>query len=482
MIKLNKVSNSATRITIKMGLLLLLLILMLIPVSYIDSMGGERENRANRATMDIIDGVGGEFEMIGPVLVIPYKATKEESYLSEDDGWKLKKIESSGEFYSLPETVKLEGRVEVEERQRGIYSTPIYRAVITVKGHFIIPDNSIFPEESRMKLNKSRLIVAIPDVRGVRELSELQWGESRHPFSPDSSTSTAGSGIAAGHLGLGIPGQSISFSWNMVIDGGGSIAITPLGRDSTLSLSGDWPSPSFKGARLPDERQWDDTGFNARWRIPEVSRSIQPYGKIETLLDAVFNLEGEKEELKRTRYTAWDYSGLSVHALALELLAPVNTYTKFERALKYSLLFLVVPFIILFLIEVLGRQRVHLVQYLLVGTVDLVFYLLLISLSEHIGFDYAYLLAAMAAGVLLSFYILSSTGIRLAVPVIPLVIGVVYFWLWVTLRSEDYALLIGSIGLFFILAIVMILIRKVDYWCDSDTQQSESLENNETSL
>ncbi|RLW68472.1 MAG: hypothetical protein B6D68_03570 [spirochete symbiont of Stewartia floridana] len=477
MTNLNNVGNSAVQITVKMGLLILLFLFLLIPVSFINSLGEEREERAKRAAREVIDGVGGEFEMIGPVLVIPYKATKEESFLSEEDGWKLKKSETSGEFYSLPESVEIEGRVEAEERQRGIYSTPIYRAAITVKGRFIIPDNSIFPEGTQMQLNRSRLIADIPDVRGIRELSELQWGESRHPFTPDSSASTAGSGIAAGRLGLGVPGQSLSFSWNMVIDGGGSIAITPLGRDATLTLSGDWPSPSFKGARLPDERQWDDTGFNARWRIPEVSRAIQPYGKIENLLAAVFNLEGE-EEMKRPRYASWDYSGLSVHALAVELLDTVNTYTKFERSLKYSFLFLVVPFIILFLIEVLGGQRVHLVQYLLVGTVDLVFYLLLLSLSEHLGFDYAYLLAAMSAGVLLSFYILSSTGARLAVPVIPLVIGAVYFWLWVTLRSKDYALLIGSIGLFFILAIVMILTRKVDYW--RYASQFKTVENDES--
>ncbi len=428
---------------------ILIILLLLIPISMIRSLVRERDSRAYEAEMDIIYGAGGSLVLTGPLMILPY----------ELDG-KTQRNNRRGEISLMPEDIRITGRLEVEYRQRGIYRVPVYSAFIDASGYFLIPDPGIFPEGARPLKDEFKLVVGVADMRGIRDVSDLSWNSDSLILTPDTGLSSLGSGISAliPVSGAGSSGGRAEFSWNMEIGGGGSVAVTPLGRNSELILSGNWPSPSFQGAILPDERELDDTGFSARWRIPEVSRPIQSWW--DSSNDPEIN--------------PVDYS------LRVELLEPAGAYTRIERSVKYAVIFLLIPFAVFFLFEILGGLRVHPVQYLLAGAADIMFYLLLLAFSEHIGFNASYLIAAGAVTLLLSFYSGSIAGRnRRSAASIPAVLSTAYLWLWVTLQSEDYALLIGSAGLFLIIALVMALTRKVDWYAGELDRMDIGTEGNQ---
>ena len=439
---LNITRRPGLRSTIKAVIVTVMLLLMLIPLTMIRSLVYERELRADEAARDIIGGAGGSLEMVGPLLILPYEVD-----VSEELDGKLRHYKRRGEVSLLPEHMSVDGVLDVEYRFRGIYKVPIYTIHLKADGGFIMPGPEVFPDGAVPLTGECRLVVGIADMRGIREATPLMWNEMPVEFGPDVGHPSLGTGIGAGLPELPGSGSVVDFSWSMEVGGGGSVSVTPLGRDSELMLSGNWASPSFQGALLPDERQLDDKGFTARWRIPEVSRPIRPYWDSSDGMAPGGNA-----------------SDLGVHALRVELLEPVGAYARTERSVKYGALFLLIPFVVFFLFETLRKLRVHPVQYLLAGAADVLFYLLLLALSEHIGFNIAYIAAAAAVTLLISFYARSITGRQASSLAMPIVLTAAYLWLWVTLQSEDYALLIGSTGLFLIVALVMVLTRKVNWY------------------
>ncbi|MCK5735703.1 MAG: inner membrane CreD family protein, partial [Spirochaetaceae bacterium] len=328
------------RSALKAIVVIMMLLLMLIPLSMIRSQVNDRELRADEAARGIIDGAGGSLEMIGPLLVIPY-----ELEVSEKVDGELRQYLRQGEMSFIPELVSIDGVLDVDYRVRGIYRVPVYSVNLETDGGFVMPGPDRFPDGAVILTGESRFIVGIGDMRGIREVTDLMWNGLPVDFGPDGVSQSLGNGITAGLPELPAAGSAVEFSWAMDISGGGSVSVTPLGRDSKLSLAGNWPSPSFQGAMLPDERQVNDEGFTAHWRIPEVSRPIKSY---------------------------WDsfddnVSDLSIHALRVELLEPVGAYARTERSVKYGALFLLIPFVVFFMFETLGGLRVHPVQYLLAG-------------------------------------------------------------------------------------------------------------------
>jgi len=429
------------RSTLKASVVIVMLLLLLIPLSMIRSQVYEREMRADEAAQGVIEGAGGALDFTGPLLVMPY-----ELEVSELVDGKVRRYMRRGDISLLPENVVIDGELDVVYRQRGIYRVPVYTADVETSGFFIMPKSGVFPDGAEILWDEFRLVFGIGDMRGIREVSSLQWGSRRIALGPDAGHPLLGPGIGAPIMDFPDAGSKMEFSWSMEIGGGGSVSVTPLGRNSELTLSGNWPSPSFQGALLPEERQLNNEGFSAHWRIPEVSRPIQPWWDSNDGLDM----------------------NLSIYALRVDLLESVGVYTMTERSVKYGIIFLLIPFVVFFVFETLGGLKIHPVQYLLAGAADICFYLLLLALSEHLGFNAAYIIAAAAVTVLISFYTGRITSISM-----PIVLAAAYFWLWIALQSEDYALLIGSVGLFLIVAFVMILTRKVDWYGVEDPEPDD---------
>ena len=428
-------SGPGVGVALKIVVIIILLLILLIPLDIMKSILYERQVKATEVNQEIITGVGGPFHLFGPIIVRPWQKQVE---TIDKDGL-IKKTTKQSNYYVLPDFVEIIGKLEADYRYRGIYKTPIYKMILTVNGQFTYPKTDIFPESA----GSLSLVAGIPWMGGLRELSPLQWGNVNIDFNPDSGSTILGPGMVAQQLPSGSPGQSLSFSWTMELDGGGNVGFMPMGRDSTVVLSGDWPSPSFKGSLLPNDRTWGEDGFHAKWLIPELSRPLPYNGDEEQLAVIIPDWDGKAENL-RNIISQWDKDSSSTHSLIVELMDPVTAYKQIDRAQKYRLLFLIIPFILFFMFEVLWNLRIHFVQYLFVGLVAVIFYLLLLALTEHFGFNAAHSLSALGTGALLCFYQAYISRNKTTWLLLPLIMAAIYFWLWVTLKSEDYALLIGQ--------------------------------------
>jgi len=439
---------------VKVLVVVAIMILLLIPLFMIKGLVEERRGLKTSAAEQIIEEVGGELKLVGPLLVLPYEY--EETKRSGEEEEILRRQD---EIHVIPETLTLRGRLEVEYRSLGIYRAPVFRAFIDGNGKFRTQVGDLYPSYAVPLPEENHFIVGIEHMEGIRGISDLQWGDRQIRFLADAGNLAVGNGVnaAVGKIEASDGIDAVDFSFDMEISGGSRANFVPLGRDTVFELSGDWPSPSFLENLLPSELDRSDEGFSASWKIPEVSRPIQPSWKSSEVETAI---------------------GSRIHSLGVKLLEPVENYKKIERSNKYGLLFLMIPFAVFFLLETLARLRVHPMQYMMVGAANVVFYLLLLAISEHLGFDAAYLIAAAAVVSLISIYAYSITragyseleegrpllSARAAYLSMPVILSAAYFWLWLTLSSEDYALLIGSAGVFAILGLIMLATRKVKWY------------------
>lgn len=437
---------------LKAILVAVLIGLLLLPLGMVMALIHEREATRKAAEREVSEKWGAQQTVGGPVLLVPYLIR------AVDANGKSQIVTAHATV--LPRSLEIEGELTPEIRYRGIFEVPLYTVELRVAGTFA-------PEEiSELSIPATDILwgdavlsVGIPDPRGIRQSVTLGWDGTELGFEPGAGTgSLFPSGI---HVGIGdlrsASGELVphAFQFALTLNGSRHIAFIPAGRDTRLRLASAWPSPSFTGAFLPDSRTVTADGFSAEWQLFYLGRSYPQ------------------------RWKAGEVDPGVVHASAagVDLVLPVDTYLKSMRSAKYGVLFLIATFGAYYLFEILGRSRIHPFQYLLVGAALVVFYVLLLSLSEHVRFDLAYGLAAAATlGLILGYsrFILGGAG-RLA----GLGAGLVglYLFLYVLLQLEDLALLLGSIGLFLALASVMWVTRRVDWYA----LQNE-LEREHTSL
>ncbi len=416
----------------------ILILVLLIPLVVVGGLVRERERTRAAVEMEVAEKWGGPQSLVGPILSVPYR------YRSEGPNRQI--VTSTGQARFLPSTLVIEGDVRPEVRYRGIYEVTLYDVGLKWSGDFAPPDFSAFkvPSEDVM-WDEAVLIVGIPDLRGIKSAIVANWGEGSLSFEPG----TGGVGICASGIHARVPrlsdeasGTSIPFSFELRLNGSRELRFSPLGKESRLSLSSRWPSPSFSGQFLPDTREVSPQGFSAQWNVSYLTRP--------------FPQQWRDREVTAELLSQWT-AGVS-------LFEPVDSYAKTSRTTKYGILFLFMTFAVYFLFEILGRLRIHPFQYLLVGFALCLFYLLLLSLSEHIGFGRSYLLASAGTVGLIAGYSGSVLGSLSRAAAIGVGLTGLYFYLYVLLQLEDYALLLGSLGLFALLAAAMALTRRVDWY------------------
>ncbi len=422
-------------------------ILLQIPIAMIDGLIGERTQRHRDAVEDVTGKWGKEQSVIGPVLVVPYVTR----FTEESEGGKRKPRTEVRNASFLPETLEVDGRIETEIRSRGIFDVPVHKMTLSAKGRFLRPDFSDWGVKVEdIQWDRAEIWVRISDARAIKNQTALSWNGREIPFDP-----------GTGELGGESPGIHVSlkgrlaekedvFSFPLVLNGSVGAFYAPLGKETAVTLASNWSNPSFQGNWLPAERTVRADGFSSKWSIPSLGRNYPQRWSSESAV---------AHEIDKSTF-------------GVELLAPIDPYRMSERSVKYEALFLLLTFLSLWLFEVLVKRRLHSLQYLLVGAAMCLFYLLLLSLAEHLGFLRAYLLASVAVAGLITGYcsaILRKRGWALIVGGL---VAALYAYLYVLLRNEDYALLIGSVGLFLILAAVMYLTRKID-WGSFGTQPSK---------
>jgi len=428
-----------------------LILLLLIPLGMINGVLSDRLSRRNEAVFDITSSWGKEQCVIGPVLGIPYqykyKTVKE---VAGPDG-KVEKREveetATAIAYFLPETLNVNGDAETQMLHRGIYEAAVFRAQMKLSGKFAAPDFSALKIDSKdVQWKDAFVTIAINDLRGTREALVLDWGGAKRSLLPGSQVpgyTTGATALLSDDRPIANP---VDFSIPLDFNGSEGIYFAPFGVQNEASLKSNWPDPAFRGAFLPAERSVRPDGFDAKWKVSYYGRSYPQSWTSQT---------------GNERFTT---QAVAQSMFGAQFLSVLDAYRYVERSIKYGVLFLVLVFTTFFLFEVTARQKIHPFQYLMVGAALCLFYLLLLSISEFIGFGLAYLIAAAASTILITWYgkFFLSGGVR------TLMIGAglagVYTFLYITLRQQDYALLMGAIALFLVLAVVMYVTRKVDWY------------------
>jgi len=423
---------------LKVVFVVVLLLLFLIPLSMIRLIVNERQSRSLEAEEEIVSLWGGRQTISGPLIAVPYKKIIKEQ---TDKGETKREVLSH--FFITPDQLDIKAGMQSEIRARGIYEIPVYRSEISLNGTFDKPDISgLHINSSDIYWDDARITVELPDMRSIQAGTRMLWEDE----SLELASGVGLAGIYANSLQSSLSNDwqnkdSNIFRVDLKLRGAGSLSFIPFGKETDVYLKSDWPAPSFDGAFLPTTREIDEEGFTSSWSVHSLARSFP-------------------EIWKQNEIDNWTVLNSS---FGVNLFNPVDLYTKVERSVKYGMLFIILPFIAFFMFEVFSKKRIHILQYLMVGAANTIFYLLLLSLSEHIGFNIAYLLGAVVTSILIIFY--SSAVLatrRQGLAMIPIMVSL-YTFLYAILQSEDYALLIGSLGLFVMVALVMILTRKVDW-------------------
>lgn len=429
-------------VLLKLILIGILMLALLIPLAMVRGLISERQARHDQTATEVANSWGMEQTLGGPVLRVPYLLR------GKDENGKPQVWTVSAIF--LPEDLAISGQITPERRSRGIFEVAVYRARLSWKGTFRQPSFAAWGVAAEDILwDQAELAFGVPDMRGLRRSVTVSWAGQDLAMAPGGAVEGMWSrGLRTPVTGLSgaAAGQAYPFAFDVVLDGSRSLKFLPLGQQTTVTLSSPWPDPSFVGAWLPESRQVGEKGFDATWSVPYFGRSYpQQWRSVEAT-------------------TVAPQDALDASAFGVDLFLPVDAYQKTERSVKYGLLFLLLTFLTFFLYEVFNPFSLHPLQYLLVGSALCVFYLLLLSISEHAPFGIAYAVASAATVGLIGGYSAAILRGRLRALGTAAALAALYGYLYVLLQAEDYALLLGSVGLFAILALVMYVTRRIDWY------------------
>jgi inner membrane protein len=435
---------------LKISAILFLTLLLLIPMIRIKFLIRERQALRDNVVLEIARSAGYAQTVTGPLLIVPYTRKVQEERLDASQKLVTVTREMAGELRLLPATMDLGGRLETDERRRGIYKARIYNADTQLQGRFDIPAYfGITSDVASYTFGPPHLVLGISDIRGIGNALTLRANGASVNFQPGTGTPVFSSGVQAP---LSIPAisaaQPVDYLIELKLQGTGQFQVTPVGRDSHVKLSSNWPHPGFVGEFLPRTREIGADGFSAEWQTSFFATNLE---------EALARCEPSAEP---GNHTCADFGA---RHFGVSFVDPVDQYLKSERAAKYAFLFIGLTFAGFFVFEVLRRFSVHPVQYGLVGLSLALFFLLLVSFSEHIGFAAAYVVSAGACVGLNTFYVRYALGSAPPAMGFGGALAVLYGLLYGILSSEDYALLMGSLLVFGLLASVMVLTRNVNW-------------------
>jgi inner membrane protein len=440
---------------VKVALIGLVALLLQIPVEMIRGLIGERKQARDGVIADIARGTSEAQRIVGPVLYIPYLRRTQEATTTTDENERSRttrreKVES-GHVALLPDTLFLEGTVDLQEKHRSLYKAHVYTLTAKLRGQFTLPAGlGIQAGAGLIELGRAQLVLGILDTRGIRDRIKLDWDGTPAALQPGGLDAA---GLASGvHADLGVLGavaakgaSTHEFNLELALLGTEQLDIVPAGAATTVALASKWPHPGFVGRILPDAgTRISAEGFAATWRTSHFATNLgQLYQRCTQSRQCEPFLQ---------------------HSLGVSFVQPVDLYQTVERSVKYGFLFILLTFSALFLFEVLARLAIHPIQYALVGVALAIFFLLLISLSEHLGFRVAYALATAACATLIGYYTGHVLRNRRRGLAFGAALTALYGLLYVLLRSEDHALLMGSLLVFACLAGAMIATRRVDWY------------------
>lgn len=456
--------------TIKLVVVAFLTLLLLIPLSMVNSLIRERQQTKSSAIDDITVKWGTQQTITGPFLVVPYNETVIE------DG---KQVITKKTLLVLPETLLADGKIDVEKRSRGIYDASVYKSEVNLSGTFIINaiKNSGVKEE-QLLLNESRVILSLSDLRGIREGVTLDFAGQSYAFEPglpienlvvsnqynsgvrssdgvkyvmrdgvqeESQGPIFAEGLNAklDSLGLKNAQEEIPFSIRLNLNGSHGFYLVPVGKTSSASIRANWGTPSFTGEYLPENHEVTDNGFTAQWKVLHLNRGYGQY---------------------ITPNNQKDIDLMSTSRFGVQFIQAVDQYQQNMRSVKYAILIILLTFVAVFFIELSRKHAaVNPFQYLLIGLALILFYTLLLSMSEVWGFTIAYVVAAIMTVALITVHMGSVLRSRKMALIIGGVLTFLYLFIFILIQMETYALLFGSLMLFAILAVIMYYSKRLKF-------------------
>lgn len=447
-------------VTLKLATIGFLILILLIPVSLLSNLITERETTRDAAISEVSSKWGNQQTVGGPVISIPFRVRE------KDEKGRTVLLTQYAHF--LPENLKITGSLTPQKRNRGIYVVVLYNAQIKLAGQFKSPDlEALNIAREDFLMDDAVLTIGISDMKGIKENIVAQWNDTTLAFNP---------GIATPDIfpsGISVPvkldSKLFSFNCKISLNGSSNISFLPLGKETLVSLQSSWDNPKFEGAFLPDQREVAASGFSANWKVLQLNRNYpqQGTGNFIGFSNTGYTPNG------MAAATVREYDGVAQASYAqpdnaatfgVRLLLPIDEYQKTMRSAKYGIMFIIITFLAFFFVEVLNRKRIHPIQYLLVGFAICLFYVLLLSISEHLPFDYAYLIGCVVILGLVTFYAKSIFKSNFLTGLIAGILAILYGFFYSLLQLQDYALLLGSVGLLLILAVIMYLTRNIDWY------------------
>lgn len=421
--------------SVKMIIVSGLAILLLIPSFLIQELIHERIALSEKVKNELYAQWGGKQIVAGPVLNVPF-TVPEAGQTNQGTS------ERYGVAHFLPESLKINGELFPETRKRGIYKVVVYEGKLKLKGSFAQPDVlQLEIQNARYNWEGAYFTMGISDMRGIKNLPELIVNGQKCKVDPGvADTDLFQSGITVKTDSIDLQ-QTLNFEIDLVLNGSEDLSVEALGKTSEVTMKSGWAQPSFTGGFLPENRNVTASGFTADWRVTHLNRNFP-----QQWIDKKYNTHEAK--------------------LGVELLIPIDHYQKSMRSVKYAILFIALNFIIFIFIEIKSKTRIHPFQYSLVAFALLIFYALLTSIGEQIGFNWAYLISAVAVTTLISWYAFPILRDKRMVGWVTLLQTGLYLFLFTILQLQDYALLAGSIGLFVILVIIMRASQQIKWYAE----------------
>ena len=405
----SKILNS---VSFKLIVIIILSLLLLIPTLFVRNLINERQDRRINTISEVTSKWGEKQTVFGPWLLIPYEKyekTSKDTYISR-----------TYIFHLLPDELEISGTMNPEVRYRGIYKVITYGSDIVLSGKFNAESFSDWPTNAdKILWEHAHLALGISDLAGLNAIKNFNWNgkqlemEGGIPFN-----SSISNGIST-NIVID-PEKEQNFTIDIALNGSESLFFVPAGKNTHVTLASKWTTPSFDGAQLPDNREVNEKGFTAEWNALHLTRSFP-----QKWSDSAYE------------------SAIPQSAFGVNLLIPVDNYQKTTRSVKYALLFIGLTFLVIFFIEVISKTRVHPVQYLLTGIALVIFYSLLLALSEHLPFFIAYLIASISIIGLIVIYSGSIFKNRNYTLITSGVLVGLYGFLYAILNMSDMALLFG---------------------------------------
>lgn len=435
---------------VKLIVVSFLALLMAIPGFFVSSIVEDRTSRASEVVQEISGHAGGQQTFLGPILTIPYSIEPSCKGCST----------VTGTYVVFPAQADATVKVRTEQRRRSLFKVPVFQADLQFDAAFDLTGvPSAAPPEANLDWSRASILVGVSNAHGALADGTVTINGKTLTFAPadtigDTATEQR---LALTYLGVSAntiaqPNASFRATAALHFSGAQRLAVLAYGKTSHLTVTGDWPSPGFDGAFLPVKRTVSPQGFTGEWLVPFIARGVRAEG------------------------TDVAVSNLGNSALGVTFVEVADPYQSVSRAMKYVPLFVGLVFLSYFIFEITAKQRVHPAQYILVGLAQLIFYLLLLSLAERIGFDWGFLVAGGATVLLLSanaqwIFKSRAQGVRAFG-----VFSLLYTFIYLLLRLEDNALLVGAVASFLAISAVMYFTRTID-WYKSPTAEGEMEEN-----